>query len=252
MRWLIVARETLVLLPGVFTDLELWDDQIRSLRDMVDPLPIALNVADTMAALAEQVLWTAPPSFNLAGVSLGGHVAMEILRRAPERVLRLALLNFHARPEPPAKLGLRRLWAARVPLGEYRAIVDRLVPLLTAAGLDSPLNARLRAMALRCGARGFLAINQAMITRVDSRPALAAIACPTLVIAGCQDRLIPLEEVEEVAAGIAGARLLALERCGHLAPLEQPESVTKALRQWLAEPVVLDSRSAGNLRGPNA
>ena len=84
MRRPIVARETLVLLPGVFTDAELWDDQIRSLQGHSSILlPIALNVADTMAALAEQVLWTAPPCFNLAGVSLGGHVAMEILRRAP-------------------------------------------------------------------------------------------------------------------------------------------------------------------------
>ncbi len=246
-----MALEALVLLPGVFADAELWDDQIRSLRHFADPLPIALNVADTMAALAEQVLWTAPPCFNLAGVSLGGHVAMEILRRAPGRVLRLALLNFHARPEPPEKLALRRQWAERVPLGEYGLVVDQIIPLLTAAGMDSPLNARLRAMALRCGARGFLSINQAMLTRVDSRPGLAMIECPTLVIAGRQDCIVPLEEVEEVAAGIAGARFLTLDQCGHLAPLEQPGPVTRAFRSWLVEPLVSDRLSPVEERGPN-
>jgi pimeloyl-ACP methyl ester carboxylesterase len=247
-----MARETLVLLPGAFTDAELWDDQIRSLGDLVDPLPIALNGADTVAAMAERVLRTAPLRFNLAGVSLGGHVALEIMRRAPQRVLRLALLNFHARPEPPEKGSLRQRWAEQVKSGQYEAVVEALIPALIAptTGAGAALPARLRAMASRCGAGGFLALNQAMLTRADSRPTLAAIACPTLVIAGREDHAVPLEQAEEVAAGIGHARLMVLEGCGHLAPLEQPRAVTRALRVWLAEPIAGVSASASDARGP--
>ena len=183
--------------------------------------------------MAARVLAGAPSRFALAGISLGGYVALEIMRRAPERVTRLALLDTTARPEEEASVAgnpaARDAGAAG--LGQVGLLTTLLVHPKRLA--DRRLATILGAMAERVGRKAFLRQQRASRSRPDSRADLAAIACPTLLICGRQDPLAPPALHEEMAAAIPGAKLHIVEECGHLPPLEQPEEVTEALRRWL-------------------
>jgi pimeloyl-ACP methyl ester carboxylesterase len=227
-------RETLVLLPGLLCDAALWQYQLSALAEFAEPVVADLTGSATMAELALDVLRTAPPRFALAGLSMGGYVAFEILRRAPERVSRAAFLDTQARPDTPEVRERRLALIDLAARGRFRGVTPRLLPqLLHPDNLKTPLAGIVTGMAERIGQEAFVRQQRAIIGRIDSLPGLRDIHVPALVICGAEDRLTPPGLAAEIADGIAGADLLIVERSGHLSPLEQPEPVNRALIDWL-------------------
>ncbi|MGD9509066.1 MAG: alpha/beta fold hydrolase [Geminicoccaceae bacterium] len=227
--------QAIVLLSGLLCDHRLWAAQLPALEALGDVLVADLTAADSVAALAERVLAAAPARFALAGLSMGGYVAFEILRRAPERVSRLALLDTQARADTEQARARRRGLMQLAEQGEFKGVTPRLLPLFLApdAMSDPRITGTVQAMAESTGKDAFLRQQMAIMRRPDSRPGLSAIACPTLVLAGREDQVTPPELQLEMAASIPDATLVLLPRCGHLAPLERPEAVTRQLAAWL-------------------
>jgi pimeloyl-ACP methyl ester carboxylesterase len=227
-------RQILALLPGALCDAALWRHQIAGLADIADVRVGDLTRDDSIGAMAARALASLPPRFALAGLSLGGYVALEIMRRAPDRVTRLALLDTSARPEPSAEVesGIPASTAEPARAAGATPMTTLLVHPMRLG--DRRLATILAAMADRVGRKAFLRQQQAILRRQDSWPDLAAIRCPTLLLCGRQDRLAPPALQQEMADAIPGARNVVIEDCGHLSPLERPEMVTKALRDWLS------------------
>ena len=234
------SRPHLILLPGLLCDRALWEPQVAALSDACVPWVADLARDNSFASMAARVLAEAPAQrFALAGLSMGGYVAMEIVRQAPERVTRLALLDTRATldtPEEPARRHeLMRL--AQTERG-FTPITTRMLPLLVhpARVEDEPLVRTIREMAERIGAEVYVRHQNAIMSRPDFRPDLPHIGCPTLVLCGREDALTPLERHEEIARLIPTARLVIIEQCGHLSTLERPHEVNVALRDWLVGP----------------
>jgi pimeloyl-ACP methyl ester carboxylesterase len=227
-------RQILALLPGALCDAALWRHQIAGLADIADVRVGDLSRDDSIGAMAARALASLPPRFALAGLSLGGYVALEIMRRAPDRVTRLALLDTSARPEPSAEVesGIPASTAEPARVAGATPMTTLLVHPMRLG--DRRLATILAAMADRVGRKAFLRQQQAILRRPDSWPDLAAIRCPTLLLCGRQDRLAPPALQQEMADAIPGSRNVVIEDCGHLSPLERPEMVTKALRDWLS------------------
>lgn len=228
----------LLLLPGLLEDADVFEQPVKDLAGRARPIVADLTRSDSIAGLAEDALAQAPDGrFALAGHSMGGYVALEILRRAPGRVERLALLNTHARPDTPESTANRRALMALAER-DFPAVSAQLMPKLVTPGhlREMGISGRIGQMAAAVGKDAFLRQQRAIIARIDSRPHLAAIRCPTLVIAGRHDAIMPVELLEELAGGIPGSRLEVLEDCGHMSLIEQPGEVTRLLRGWLASP----------------
>jgi pimeloyl-ACP methyl ester carboxylesterase len=225
----------LLLLPGLLNDAALWRHQIADLADVATAIVGDLTRHDSIAAMATAMLAEAPDSFSLAGLSMGGYVAQEILRQAPHRVLRLALLDTNARADTDEQRARRRGLLELAGKGHFKGVTPRLLPqLLHPAHLtDAALTETVMQMAERVGPDAFLRQQTAIMGRPDGRADLARIACPALVLCGKQDLLTPPELHEEMAAAIPGASLVMIDDCGHLSALEQPERVSAALRTWL-------------------
>lgn len=227
----------LLLLPGLLCDARLWRDQAAALRDVARPVVADLVHDDTVGAMADRALRLLPPDapFALCGLSMGGYVAFEILRRAPGRVARLALFDTSARADTPEQSRRRRALLALSESGMFRGVTPRLLPqLLHPANLGGPLGAEVMAMADRLGRPAFHRQQRAIMARPDSRALLPAIAVPTLVAVGEGDTLTPPDLAEEMAAAIPGAALARIEGAGHLPPMEAPDAVTALMRSWLA------------------
>jgi pimeloyl-ACP methyl ester carboxylesterase len=200
------------------------------------PVTVANHIRDdNMGAIARRILAEAPPRFALAGHSMGGYIAFEIVRQAPDRVAKLALLNTQARPDTPEVVTRRRGQIARAQAGEYHAVLDELFPgfVHPSRREDASLRKLVHEMGDDIGADAFVRQQTAVMGRADSRPTLAWIRCPTLVLTGDEDNTIPNSLSKEMADGIHGARLVILPDCGHLSQPEQPEAVAAALVEWL-------------------
>jgi pimeloyl-ACP methyl ester carboxylesterase len=228
-------RIPLLLVPGLLCDEALWRPQIEGLADIATPVVADVGQDDSAAGMARRALAAAPPEFALAGLSMGGYVAQEIMRQAPERVLRLALLDTSARADTPEQTARRRGLIELSEKGEFKGVTPRLLPLLVhpARTEDAPLTGIILGMAERTGKDGFLRQQRAIMARPDGREDLRRIHCPTLVLCGRQDALTPLTLHEEIVSLIPGAALTVVEDCGHLSTLEKPKSVTAAFRHWL-------------------
>lgn len=227
-----------LLIPGLNCSATLFRHQIPLMWRFGPVMVADHRRADSIAGLTEAILAEAPPKFALAGLSMGGFIAFEIMRRCPERVTQLALLSTSARPEVPGGPGAR-LRAERVRMAREGRFAE-LPPLHYANNVhpsrqtDDALRATHRGMTEEVGPEGYVNQQIANMNRPDSRPALANIRCPTLVLVGDEDKLAPREHAEEMAAGIAGARLVVVPVCGHLSTLEQPEAVAEAMLAWRA------------------
>jgi pimeloyl-ACP methyl ester carboxylesterase len=230
-----MEKPTLLILPGLLEDADAFSPQIEALREALNIIVADLTRAETIADLARHALQQAPAGpFSLAGHSMGGYVALEVMRQAPDRVARLALLNTHARPDSPeATENRRRLMA--LAQKDFPAVVQSLVPKLVTEEhlMDLDITGTIGEMALGIGKDAFIRQEKAIIARIDSRAHLPRIQCKTLVLAARKDALMPVELLEELAGGIPGARLAIVEDSGHMACLEQPVEVTELLRDWL-------------------
>jgi pimeloyl-ACP methyl ester carboxylesterase len=226
----------LLLLPGLLNDEALWAAQIQALSPDIRCHVGDLTTADTLPAVAEAVLADAPERFALAGFSLGGYVAQQILRIAPERVERLALLDTSARADTPERTAQRQALArgARVP-GTFHGFGEKLMRSYVAPShlRDAELLEYIRAMTARLGAQVFA--RQSLLERPDGSDVLRAWRGPLLVLWGADDAITPPALHREMVALAPQARAVELPDCGHLSPLEQPQAVTDALRRWLAD-----------------
>ena len=225
----------LLLLPGLLCDATLWQAQVAGLGDAARCQVADVTQDDSLAAMAARALALAPPRFALVGLSMGGYLAFEIMRQAPGRVTRLALLDTSARPDTPEQARRRRGLMALTRSGQFKGVTPRLLPqLVHPANLGGPVGAAVIAMAERVGREAFLRQQAAILGRPDSRPDLAGLRLPVLVAVGEADALTPPELAAEIAAGIAGAQLQTIPGCGHLPPMEAPALVTALLQDWLA------------------
>lgn len=225
----------IVLVPGLACTAEMFAPQTAALWPF-GPVTIASTMqGETMAEMAAAILADAPPRFALGGISMGGYIALEILRQAPERVTRLALMDTSARADMPEQIEARRGFVARARNGELEAVLRQIAPNLLHPdhrGVEDLIETQVR-MGLAVGADGFARQEAAICGRIDSRPHLAAIAIPTLVLVGDSDPLTPPARAEEIAAAIPNATLVVIPECGHASTLEQPEAVSRALINWL-------------------
>lgn len=227
----------LIFLPGLLCDDALWTHQLAHLKDVCAPQVALLTQQDSIASMARHVLDMAPDRFALCGLSMGGYVAQEVMRQAPQRVDRLALIDTSARADTPQQLEKRKSLIALAKTGKFKGVTPKLLPLLLSPEhlKNEALCDVVMQMAERVGREAFVRQQMAIMGRPDGRGDLARITCPTLVIVGREDALTPPEHAEEMAQGIKGARLAVVEQCGHLAPLEQPQATTALLRLWLAD-----------------
>jgi pimeloyl-ACP methyl ester carboxylesterase len=225
-----------MLVPGLLCSARLYGEQIAALWRFGPVMVADHRHDDTMEAIARRILGMAPPRFALAGLSMGGYVALSIQRLAPERVERLALLDTSARSDTPQQTERRRALIALAQGGRFAEIADLLWPIFVHRDRrgDTELHGIVRTMAEETGAEVFVRQQHAIMTRPDARPMLGSIECPTLVLVGDGDELTPPELSQEIAAGIAGARLVTVPNCGHLSTLERPDAVNRALAEWMA------------------
>lgn len=227
----------IVLVPGLLCTSEVFAPQVAALWPH-GPVTIASTLeGGTIAGIATAILAVAPPRFALAGISMGGYICLEIMRQAPERISRLALLDTSARPDTSDQTAQRRALMAQASHENFEALLTQVYgAILHPAHQGDPvLRATNVRMGLTVGIEGMARQLEACIGRSDSRPSLPAITVPTLVLVGDSDPLTPPEHSREIAAAIPRARLVVVENCGHASTLEQPEAVNRALLEWFVD-----------------
>lgn len=226
----------LVLVPGLLCDEQLWRHQAGGLADLAGAVQVAdLTGQDSVGEMARSILKDAPERFALAGLSMGGYVSLEVVRRAPDRVAALALLDTSARPDTLEQTEARLALIELAREGRFDEVWRTLLPRIVHPDRveDPEIVSLVEGMARAVGPEAFERQEQAIIGRPDSRGDLPGISCPTLVLCGRDDALTPPRLHEELAEGIPGARLHVVEHCGHLSTLERPVAVTDAMRAWL-------------------
>jgi len=234
--------EPVVFLPGLLCDQSLWRSQIDALADCCAPFVADLTLDDSIAAMARRTLAAAPSRFSLVALSMGGYVALEIMRQAPERVRRLALLNSSARADTPERTqerpeGIRSLQRGKF-LGVSRPLLRALVD---PSHWEDDVATSIRAMAARVGKAAFLRQQRAIMDRPDSRRHLGRIAVPTLIVVGRSDCITPVDHAREIHRAINGSSLHIIEHCGHLAALEEPAQISGLLRTWIGRDLSVGS-----------
>jgi pimeloyl-ACP methyl ester carboxylesterase len=230
-------RETLFLLPGLLCDAIVWADQIEALGKDYDVRVPDFRDFDSIDAMADAVLAQAPGSFSLAGHSMGARVALEVTRRAPDRVQRLALLDTGIHPVRPGESEQRRVLTDLSERDGMRALADEWLPPMVSDGrldADPMLRDALYAMVERMTPMIHRNHIAALLGRPDASAQLGAIRCPVLIGVGREDRWSPPSQHERIVAAILGSRYVIFEDSGHMAPMEAPKAVTHALSEWMA------------------
>ncbi len=227
--------QPILMIPALYCSPRLYAGQLPALWNF-GPVTIANHaMADSIPELATQILSTAPPHFALAGLSMGGYTALEIMRQAPERVTKLALMDTSARADTPEATQGRADSIALVHDKGFDAYLDQSWKIAVAPDRqnDIELRALYDRIAWEVGPDRFVRQQRAIGRRNDSRSHLGAITCPTMVLVGADDLATPPHLAQEIAAGIPGARLVTIPDCGHLSAIERPEAVTAALVEWM-------------------
>lgn len=235
-------RESLILVPGLLCDATVWGGQCAALSGAFSVLVASHEHSDSLGQMAERILDVAPPAFSLAGHSMGGRVALEVLRRAPERVVRLALLDTGFEAVESGDAGERER------AGRYRLLdIARRDGMLVmgrewARGMvhpsrltDTALMEAIHQMIARAPLAQFEAQIHALLQRPDCAILLSTIRVPTLLLCGKEDGWSPLSQHVEMAKRITGSLLVEVPDCGHMSTMEQPHAVTSALRAWLQQ-----------------
>lgn len=223
-----------VLVPGLNCSARIFAEQIPALWRLGSVTISDHTRGDSIAAIARSILTVAPPRFTLVGFSMGGYIGFEMLRQAPQRVAGLALLDTSARPDSPAQTAFRNQRIEMAQSGRFDEVIERQFAALVHRSRrdDKSLYAIHRAMAQELGADIFVRHQRAIIQRADSRPDLAGVRCPALVLVGDSDQIAPPDAAEEMAAGMEAARHVVVPDCGHLSLIERPEIVSQALVEW--------------------
>ena len=229
-------KPNVLLLPGSLCDEWIWHPQIAALSDSYDvDVPHFLEF-DTIEAMAMAVLASAPERFSLAGHAMGGRVALEVLRAAPERVERLALLDSSVHPIRGGEGERRKPLIDLAQRDGMEALARAWLPRIVRPACleDLALMDGLTKMMCRLTPETYIREASALLNRPDARTVLPMIKCPTLILTGRDDPLSPPGPNEELAAQIPNARLVILDNCSHFPTLEAPQATTAALRQWLS------------------
>lgn len=229
-------REKLILLPGMLCDARLFAPQVEVFSQSHDVDIVMIDSADSIAALADHVLEQAPERFNLAGLSMGGIVAMAVAGKAPERILRLALLDTNHLADADGREQIRNRQIDAVRNGEMRkVVVDEMKPVYLARKhrTDKVLLDLLVDMAMDLGPEVFVRQSVALRDRGDQTDALKAYPGSTLVLCGEEDMLCPPERHREIAGLLRRAELKVIRDAGHISTLENPNVVNDALGHWL-------------------
>ncbi|MGV2495364.1 alpha/beta fold hydrolase [Pelagerythrobacter aerophilus] len=228
----------ILFVPGLLCSAEIFQAQAAALWPL-GPTTVASTLqGKTIGEVAKKILETAPPRFALAGISMGGYICLEIMRQAPDRVARLALLDTTARPDTPEQTAQRRLTLEQARTGDFlsTALASLTSLVHPARRRDTALQDINERMARTVGLEGFARQLELIISRPDSRPSLAAIAVPTLVLVGDTDALTPVDRAQEIAEAISGSELVVVPECGHLSTIERPHEVSSALLDWMGRP----------------
>jgi pimeloyl-ACP methyl ester carboxylesterase len=234
-----MVRPHAVLLPGLACDGEVWKDQAQRLGAITTVQILDYGDSDSIGDMASIVLERAPEKFALAGHSMGGRIALQVVRRAPERVLGLALIDtgFEARPAGEAgerEQARRQFYVDLARSQSMRAMArEWLNEIVHPSRLsDARLTESIIQMAARKTPEVFAAQIHALLERPDATAVLPAIRCPTLVLCGREDGLSASERQRQMAAMISGSKFVVIETCGHMAPMERPEETTSAMARW--------------------
>jgi pimeloyl-ACP methyl ester carboxylesterase len=230
-----MKKKPLILIPGLLCDDSLWKNQVPALSAVA-----AISITDqqmhhdTIGRMAEAIVAAAPSHFALAGLSMGGYIALEICRRYGEKVDRLALIDTSARADTSVQTDRRENLIALCRAGKFNQVADMLYPLLVHSDrlTDASLRRQIIDMAVRSGPDIFIRQQRAIIGRIDQVPNLSTIACPTAVVCGEQDQITPPECAKEMAAAIRRSELAILRNCGHMSTMERPLRVSKILYDW--------------------
>jgi pimeloyl-ACP methyl ester carboxylesterase len=226
----------LVLVPGLGSDSAVWRRTILELNGEVNCL-IGDTLSDnSIPAMAQRILDNAPQKFALAGVSMGGMVALEMMRMAPERVTHLALVDTNAQPDTFTRKAYRHLANLVVRAFDYKRLSESSMKSLVHPAASPDIRTELLEMSLRVGAKTYMRQNRAVLARTDQRPILERIAIPTTVVVGAEDRVTPVKLSQEIHKLIPGSTLEIIDDCGHLPPIEKPEAMARILLNLLGMP----------------
>ncbi len=233
-----IVPESLILVPGVLCNHRLWHHQLEGLTDVSRPSVAEVHRDDSLAAMADRLLSQAPPRFALAGLSLGGYLCLEVMRQASRRVTRLALLSTSAEADVRERSEVRGTLIELARNRHFESVLRMSVPAMLGrrGGTGTTLRLEVETMAREVGAEAFQRQQVASLNRPDSRPELSQYNLPCLVLCGSEDVLTPPDLHRQLAAQIQQAQLRVIEGCGHLTPLERPEEVNAAFRDWLQRP----------------
>ncbi len=243
---------TLILIPGLLCDATVWPSQRAALEDLADVRVAEHGLHDTLPGIAQSILATAPPRFAVAGHSMGGRIALEIFRAAPERLIGMALMDTGHKPVPAGKAGEEEAAGRYALLATARRDGMRAMGRLWVQGMVHP--SRLGDAALIDGILDmfeskspelYAAQIHALLNRPDGAPLLPLIHCPTLVLCGHDDSWSPVQRHREIAAAIPRSTFVDIPNCGHMSTLERPDAVNVAMRAWL-QSVVSEQDGTGS------
>jgi pimeloyl-ACP methyl ester carboxylesterase len=230
-----MSRPRLLFLPGLASDARMWRAQCEALAEWQPAVPDVHTKHSTLPDMASALLREFAGDLVLCGASMGGMLAMEAARQAPERVAGLALLGTSARPESPEMRQVREAAIGLFAQGKLREVIEPNIAFAfhPSRANDAPLVGTYLDFVLGAGAEQLIRQNRAVITRPDARTHLPRLRCPTLVMCGDADQLAPLECSQEIASLVPQAQLVVVPGCGHMLTMEQPQFVNSALRRWL-------------------
>lgn len=228
-------KENLVLLCGLSCDERLWEHQAKNLSEFANIFIPDLTKQESISQMADDVLSQAPEKFCLAGMSMGGYVAFEIYRKSPKRIKKLALLDTSSSADSEEKQKMRKGAIKSVELGKFEMVTKTGIKQLVAKERrdDKELISKAVNMALEVGKQTYINQQKAILNRKDSTQTLKEINCKTLVICGEKDEATPPRAMKKISENIKNSQFMLIKDCGHLSPIEAPETVTSNLEKWL-------------------
>ena len=227
--------DPVVMVPGLGSDGAVWQPTIDLLAPSID-CAVGDTLSDaSLVAMAQRILDAAPPRFALAGVSMGGMVALEIMRAAPERVTRLFLCDTNAQPDTAEQASRRQaVNDAMLATDDLAKLAAPFIGYMVSSCTEQSVRDALTEMTLRVGATAYVRQNEAVIARGDLRPVLPMVTVPTMIVVGEHDVMTPPSFSEAISESIFGSTLHIVQNCGHLPPIEKPREVAALLRELLA------------------